>query len=197
VGAMVGALGLVWLMLRGGETHPGRRQARLRLFGRYLRLALPIVLTGLIIQVSIIAEKTAATGFAAGSVASLAFARRIAFLAIALGAQPITVVFFPELASTFARGQAGAFRRHLRTAIVVTALALIPGASILGGFAQPITQLLLERGMFRAEDNRARGRFAEGVRRRSADLCCELNHGVRSPRAAPGLGSVDSRPDNL
>ena len=152
VGAMVGAVGLVWLMLRKSDAHSGRKRARAQLFGRYLRLALPIVLTGLVIQVSIIAEKTAATGFAAGSVASLAFARRIAFLAIALGAQPITVVFFPELASAFARGQAGVFRRHLRTAIVVTALALIPGALILGGFAQPITQLLLERGMFRAED---------------------------------------------
>jgi len=97
-------------------------------------------------------RKDAATGFAAGSVASLAFARRIAFLAIALGAQPITVVFFPEFASAFARGQHGAFRKHLRTAIFVTAGVLVPGALILGGFAPEITRLLLERGMFRAED---------------------------------------------
>jgi putative peptidoglycan lipid II flippase len=127
----------------------------------YIKLAVPIMLTGILIQASLFGEKIAASYLDSGSVAALAIARKMAFFAIAIFSLSFQTVLYPDLAASAAAGDRQQLRSQIHQALRVTLVMMITVSAIMWLLATPATKILFQRGMF---DAHATAKVSEALR---------------------------------
>jgi putative peptidoglycan lipid II flippase len=152
-GALIGAAGQVLVQL------PGLRGAQLRpslnvqhpAVRRILLLYGPVALgIGFSILGTVI-DRWLASGFPA-ALATMRYATTLIQFPLGLVASAVALAVLPTLARQSAAADEAAFRATLAMGLKVVLLLVLPATAGLAALALPITQLLLERGAFGAED---------------------------------------------
>ncbi len=121
------------------------------------RMAPPLLISVLVVQAATLLEQGLAARLAVGTVAALAYARRVLDLPAALFTLPITTVALPRLAVLSAERDPAPARRALQNTAWPLAAGLAPAALLLGLLRQPLAAALYEHGAFGAGSTRAMG----------------------------------------
>jgi putative peptidoglycan lipid II flippase len=169
LGGVMGAEGFAWGALVGAVAGPflaplieaaraGAPRIRVRLapldpaFLRYLVVALPLILGVSLLTVDEWYDRWFGALLAPGTVAHLAYARRLMLLPVAIVGQAIATAALPLLAHLWSEGRREEMNRTLLDTLRVgLGLALLAcGAFFV--LADPLVTLLYERGRFAAED---------------------------------------------
>lgn len=163
----IGVEGFAWGALAGAVLGPllaplldarGRVRVRLRVapfdraFLAYLAVAAPLMLGQTLLTVDEWYERWFGALLGAGSVAHLAYARRLMQVPVAVVGQAIAAAALPTLARLFAEHRSDdlnrVVERTLQTGLVLAVFAA-------GGFfalAQPLVQVIYQHGRFTTED---------------------------------------------
>jgi putative peptidoglycan lipid II flippase len=132
---------------RGADTGPSLAHAA--------RLLVPLALLSVCAAVSVAVERALAARLSPGSLAALTYAYRLLHFPLALFVVNATAILLPTLAGHAVRGERDAVEaltgRALRMAVVFAA----PLAALSIALAEPLTQVLLERGAFTAASTAA------------------------------------------
>ncbi|MEO8286213.1 MAG: murein biosynthesis integral membrane protein MurJ [Chloroflexota bacterium] len=132
------------IMPRWDGTHPAVKQV----VSQYLPMAGGAVL----MSSTLLVDQSLAATLGSGSVAALGYGNKIVVLVLALGATAVRTAVLPYFSGMVARGEWPAVRHTLRTYIGLILLAALPLAIVLALFAEPMVQLLFQRGAFTAEN---------------------------------------------
>lgn len=154
LGAALGAFLLPLLTAWRGGVRVGL-VFRHRLMGRFVLLALPLVLG----QSVVVMDEQFLRIFGGltndGAVSLLSYARRISQVPVAVVGQAAAVASYPFLASLLARGETGRFESTLNTAIRSGLLLIIPLSVFLIAAAEPALCCIFQGGQFSSADTRA------------------------------------------
>lgn len=115
----------------------------------------PVVFSSAATQINVMINRILASSLAEGSIAALNFAVRVNLLPFGLFVSSIITVMYPALSEYFATNNMAAFTRHLGKALGIIAFITFP---ITFGFiflAEPIIQILFQRGAFDASATHA------------------------------------------
>jgi len=104
------------------------------------------------LQVNMIAERYFASWLPEGSISHLSYAFRLTGTPYVLFSFSFVTVLFPALISTNLAGDGERFSRLTINGVKVTSLVMIPSALFLIFFANPLVEILLQRGNFSAAD---------------------------------------------
>ncbi|MHB8984269.1 MAG: murein biosynthesis integral membrane protein MurJ [Carboxydocellales bacterium] len=115
---------------------------------KIVRLSVPVLLSAVLTQVMVLVDRVLGSGLEAGSIAALSFADRINALALGLFAVSIATVMYPALAKDIAAGELEEFKGKVSTGITVVSYIILPVAVALLGLAEPIIQVIYQRGAF-------------------------------------------------
>ncbi len=121
-------------------AHPGEREVG--------RLMLPRVLGLATVQVNFLVNTLLASGLADGSLAALNYAWMLMLLPQGIFAMAIATAAFPTLSELAAREELGELRATLSEALRLILYLSIPASVALIVLAEPLIQLLLQRGRF-------------------------------------------------
>ncbi len=154
VGAAIGAFGVAWLDARFGL----RTRARLRVtpfdaqVWQYLAIAAPLMLGLSLTTTDEWYDRWFGALLASGTVAQLAYARRLMQLPVAVVGQAIATAALPTLSRLWSEGKREALDGVMQTTLQVGLglSVLAAGASIV--FAEPIVTVVYLRGAFGADD---------------------------------------------
>lgn len=123
--------------------------------GRFLALALPIVLGAAYSRLDLLVDRFLASRLPDGTISHMGYASRIVTAVASLATSGLSVVIFPALAQHAAANDSPQLRRDLSEGWRFLATVLIPvllGIGLCGG---PIIASLLERGAFQPADTEA------------------------------------------
>ncbi len=115
---------------------------------KVLRLSWPPIVTLLMQQAVVLAERVIAVGMGAGSVSALNFASRLVFVVPPLLVGGITTVVLPEMARTLADGDVGRARSDAISVLKFSVFVAMPCMAILFVLREPVTKLAFQRGAF-------------------------------------------------
>lgn len=115
---------------------------------KLLRLAGPVVIGSVISQLNVAVDRRFAYAVAAGSVGALGLADRIRQLPYGIIAISIYTTVFPHIAALAAKRNVVEFRHHLARSLWLMLVGMLPFAVWLLLGAQPIVQIVFERGRF-------------------------------------------------
>lgn len=119
-------------------------------FRRVIRLMVPIVCGAAGSQLPLLANRVLASRLPEGSIAALNYAERLAgFLPGTVG-YPVFTVAYPLLAQLAADKDWIGFRKMYRRSINTMSLVLVPASVGLAVLAEPIVQIVFQRGAFDA-----------------------------------------------
>lgn len=113
-----------------------------------VRLMLPATVGASVYQVTIFLGTLLASLLAEGSISWLFYADRIAQFPIGIFSIALASVLLPTLASAQATADTHAFRSALGDSLRFTSFVMLPLSAGIWALAEPITQLLFERGEF-------------------------------------------------
>lgn len=113
-----------------------------------VRLMLPATVGASVYQVTIFLGTLLASLLAEGSISWLFYADRIAQFPIGIFSIALASVLLPTLASAQATADTHAFRGALGDSLRFTSFVMLPLSAGIWALAEPITQLLFERGEF-------------------------------------------------
>ena len=154
VGALLFALGLAALLYRIGalDREPFTRRAGDGgvSLGRLGALAVPVVLLSAAAAVNVAVERALAARLPEGSLAALTYGYRLLHFPLALFVVNATAMLLPRLADHAVRGDRGAVEALTSRALRITIVFAVPVAALALALAEPLTQVLLERGAFTA-----------------------------------------------
>lgn len=131
----------------GFRLAPGDRR-----FHVYLWAALPLMIGLSLTTVDEWYERIFGAGLGVGVVAALAFARRLMMAPVAVIGQAVATAALPSLSALHARGRSGELDAQLLATLRVTLLLAIGSAAALYVLAEPLVELVYQRGAFSAED---------------------------------------------
>jgi len=118
----------------------------------FATLALPITLTATATQLTLVAEKLAATLFVAGSVAAIVLARKVGYVLVYVGSQSYVTAVYPTLVRAAAGRGERTYEATLRSSVLVVLSVMTVVAVLLWISADWIVPVLLRRGAFSARD---------------------------------------------
>jgi len=110
----------------------------------------PLAVLSACVAVNVVVERAIAARLSPGSLAALTYAYRLVNFPLALFVVNATAMLLPVLAGHAARGEAAALDALAHRALRFTVVFSIPFAALAVALAEPLTQLLLERGAFTA-----------------------------------------------
>ncbi|NMC61744.1 MAG: oligosaccharide flippase family protein, partial [SAR324 cluster bacterium] len=113
-----------------------------------LHLMLPAILGAAIYQVSIFLSTQLASILETGSVSWLSYADRLVQLPIGVFSIALSSVLLPTLSNAKAQGNEEGFRESLISALRFTSFVIIPISACMVILAEPLVQILFERGNF-------------------------------------------------
>lgn len=116
------------------------------------RLSVPVLLSAVFSQISVIVDRVLASGLEAGSIAALSFADRVNALALGLVATSIATVMFPALSRDIAEEQIEEFKAKVISGLTVVSYVVLPVAVALVILAEPIVRVIFQRGAFGVRD---------------------------------------------
>ena len=123
--------------------------------GRLGALLVPLALLSAAAAVNVAVERALAARLPEGSLAALTYAWRLLNVPLALFVVNATAMLLPTLAGHAARGDAAAVEALTRRALRIGVVFAVPLAALAIALAEPLTQVLLERGAFTAASTAA------------------------------------------
>jgi putative peptidoglycan lipid II flippase len=138
-GAVVRKVGLSFRP-RLDVGHPGVREMA--------RLVWPVMLGASVGQIYLLIDRFLASGLAAGSIAALNYAQKVAFLGQGLFAYALSTAVFPTLSDRAAGAGAAALARPLGRVLRFALVLGVPSALGLVVLSRPVVELLFLRGAF-------------------------------------------------
>lgn len=155
LGAGVAQLLLLWFSVRRAGMALGFRWPRYDDgMKRLVALGIPGIISGGITQINIVIG-TIIASLQAGAVSYLYYADRLYQLPLGLVGVAIGVVLLPDLSRRLRAGDHAAVIESQNRSLEFALLLTLPAAVALAVIAEPIIQVLFERGAFRAEDTAA------------------------------------------
>lgn len=144
-------LAIVWVAVRNAGMRIGFRRPRLtKNVSRLLILALPAAITGGITQINLLINTAIASG-GEGTIASLAYADRVYQLPLGVVGIAVATVLLPELSRALRGGQHVEAATLQNRSVEFVLFLTLPAAAALLVMAEPIVQLLYQRGNFSAD----------------------------------------------
>lgn len=119
--------------------------------GNIARLMIPAVLGSAVYQISIFINTILASLLVTGSVSWLFYADRLAQLPVGVLSVALSSVLLPSLSSARARGDHVTFERNLCDSLRFTSALLLPMSVGLYLYAEPLVEVLFQRGAFGAQ----------------------------------------------
>jgi len=116
-----------------------------------LKLSLPIYLSVAIWEINIIIDKVLASGLSEGSISLLTYASRLRSLPDGIITASVITVMFPLLSKYAAEREFAKLKEATTKAISLLFMALLPVISICVYYAEEITKIVYERGVFTPE----------------------------------------------
>ena len=108
----------------------------------------PLAVLSACVALNVVVERALAARLPPGSLAALTYAYRLVNFPLALFVVNATAMLLPVLAGHAVRGEASALDALAHRALRLTVIFSIPFAALAAALAEPLTQLLLERGAF-------------------------------------------------
>ena len=112
------------------------------------RRLVPLAALSACVAVNVAVERALAARLPEGSLAALTYAYRLLHFPLALFIVNATAMLLPVLSAHAVRGEASALDGLARKALRLTVVFAVPFAALAAALAEPLTQLLLERGAF-------------------------------------------------
>lgn len=113
-----------------------------------LRLIAPVILTTYSVQFQNFVDRFLASHLAEGSISALNYAVRVNSLPYGVIGAALTTVLYPTLAEHVAAGRRGELRETVTSGLRLHSFILLPMAFGLLVFAEPIVQIVFQRGAF-------------------------------------------------
>lgn len=120
-------------------------------FKKLLTLAIPLGASLLVNQLNSMIDRIIASLLGEGVIAALGYANKIQLLFYSLTTSIIMSVCFPRINSHFVKHEYDQGMNYVRNGFMIATFIGIPIAATLFIFAEPITGLFFERGMFTAQ----------------------------------------------
>lgn len=150
------AVGLV-IQVRQWRKVTGHRRVAVTLRHHALlgvaKLVSPVLVATSCVFLLQVVLRMSASDLGEGSVAAIGFANQIAAVPVALLTTPVGTVLLSRFSFLMRDGRLESGARLLNEAVLVVALGSALIGALLIGLAQPITQLLFQRGSFTASDS--------------------------------------------
>ena len=118
---------------------------------RFIRLILPAMLSGSVVQLNLLIDTVIASFLVAGSISWLYFADRIIQLPLSLFGLAITVVLLPQLSRFHQRKHSSRYRAMLSWGTHLSLILSLPAALGMIMLAQPILITIYQHGAFSIE----------------------------------------------
>ncbi len=142
---------VVWAAWRIGMALPLKRPRLTPEVRRLVRIGIPGVLAGGVVQINLVVGTQVASYFE-GAVAWLSYADRLYQLPLGVVGVAIGVVLLPELSRRFRAGDVAGTREALNRAAEFTLVLTLPAAIALMAIPELICRVLYQRGAFDALD---------------------------------------------
>lgn len=159
VGMLLGGAGQIALqvpaLLREGYRYRLELDPRDRGLRDILMLIGPGTLAGAAVQINVLVNTILATGEGTGAVSWLNYAFRLMYLPIGLFGVSIATATLPAVARSAAVNEPDGIRRTVSSALRMMLMLGVPAMVGLIVLAEPIVELVFERGSFAADDTRA------------------------------------------
>ena len=120
-------------------------------FRRLLTLMLPVVLGLIVVELNVLVDKKLASRLGDGAISTMDYAVRLFQLPLGLIGVALATAILPRL-SRLAEENREAFVSTLQHGLRLALIIMLPAAIGLGVLAEPIIALLLQHGVFTAED---------------------------------------------
>ena len=158
-GVLVGGLGQIaaqyWMLRREGFRYRFTLNPKDSGLREVLGLMGPGTIAGAAMQLNLLVNTILATSQGSGAVSWLTYAFRVMYLPIGIFGVAIATAALPVLSRHAATGQLGKMRQTVSQGLRLMLVALVPAAVGLTVLAEPIIQLIFERGSFTAADTQA------------------------------------------
>jgi putative peptidoglycan lipid II flippase len=118
----------------------------------FLKAFLPLLGATAVLQAIVISERVFSSWLQPGSLSALSYAYRLTTVPLILFSVSVLTLIFPLLVARRLSGSKDDFCIALEKGLKVALLVLIPAAVFFQVFAEPITSLLFEHGVFRAHE---------------------------------------------
>ncbi len=132
-----------------------RWQWRHKLMGRFLIIALPLMLGQSVVMLNEQFLRIFGSLVGDGAVSLLSYARRISQVPVGMVGQAAAVASYPFLAALVAKGDTETFDKTLRAALQSSLVLIIPCGMWMLAAAQPTMQFIFQGGQFSAGDTLA------------------------------------------
>ena len=152
VGAVVGPLAIPVWASRGSIRYRLRFNFRSEGFGRYIKLALPLMLGVSLISLDEWFLRAFGSYLEAGTISWLNNARRLMLVPVAIVGQAAGQAAMPFLSGLWARGQHEELARTLTTSIRAVLFYAVLAGSALATLAEPVVFAAFHRGEFTSAD---------------------------------------------
>jgi len=116
------------------------------------RMMLPLILLGMLISFSPIAERYFSSALPDGQIAYMGYANKISSIFVVLLASGIASAIFPSMARTYAEEGIHGLSERNDFGLRLTFSVALPTAMIIGAVAIPLTSVFFERGAFDHSD---------------------------------------------
>ncbi|MEE0772728.1 MAG: murein biosynthesis integral membrane protein MurJ [Anaerovoracaceae bacterium] len=113
-----------------------------------LQLAIPLGLSLIVNQINAMISRAIASTLGTGVVSALNYADKVQLIFYSLVASVMISVCFPRINKCFAKDDYSTGMKYIAKGFMVATLIGIPAAVVLFFFAEPITNLIFERGSF-------------------------------------------------
>lgn len=118
---------------------------------KMLRLAVPTIISTVVSQISPMITNSFASGVE-GNIAVLGYANKFSTIINQVFIISITTILYPTITEKFALGEMEEFNKTVKRSINIVVIVAVPLVFGLASLSHPLIKVLLERGMFTAED---------------------------------------------
>ena len=123
------------------------------------RLMIPLVLFGMVMSISPVADRYFASGLPDGQIAYMGYANKISSIFVVLLASGIAASIFPTMARSYAQDGIRGLSEKNDFGLRLTFAMVLPVLAIVGATAMPLVNILFERGVFTHDDTLAVSRI--------------------------------------
>lgn len=114
--------------------------------------SLPLLVSGLIIQLNTVIDRTLSSSFGDGSISIITYAIRLTGFIITIFITPIVAVFFPTISKLIANNEKGELQNTIKKNILFSLYLVVPSAFGVVIFSNEIVSFVYGRGNFVEED---------------------------------------------
>jgi putative peptidoglycan lipid II flippase len=118
------------------------------------KLITPLVFFGIFIYCTPLFERYYASGLSDGDLSYLGYAHKISRIGVALLSEGIIMAIFPSMSRAYLEGGQQSLTQKIEYGLLITLAVSLPGLAILTAAAEPIVQLVFQRGVFQLSDTR-------------------------------------------